>query len=299
MKVKRFSASSAAQLIACPGSARLEEAIPGFEHPVPDPNKFVAKGIGTNVHEVLEVLVHYPPWMLDAVRPAILDYQDLHVSKRKTLADDAPLMRVWLDKQLHYYVDELWMCKLAPFTPKMLRWIEAAAGYLADLLGSLAGDEEIRTEEQLVADWLPSKPGTTPDVTIVSARRLEVVDFKSGAIPVSPVDNDQLMFYAACKLHLAPLATEITYHVIQPGPRDQWNIDSWTSTREFLESWMSEAIEADRRIMRRDLTLRPNDHCTFCPANPHSRGEKGNIMCPVQSAKLYPARVDEDEIFAL
>jgi hypothetical protein len=62
---------------------------------------------------------------------------------------------------------------------------------------------------------------------------------------------------------------------------------------------MNLAIDADRRIMRKELTLRPNDHCTFCPANPHTRGDKGNVMCPAMMNKLYPPVIDEDEIFAV
>ena len=48
-----------------------------------------------------------------------------------------------------------------------------------------------------------------------------------------------------------------------------------------------------------DTTLVPNDHCTFCPANPHSRGDKGSPLCPPMMQKLYPFDVDEDAILAL
>jgi hypothetical protein len=61
---------------------------------------------------------------------------------------------------------------------------------------------------------------------------------------------------------------------------------------------MNKAIEADKRIQAKDLTLNPSDHCTFCPANPWGRGDKSEAKCPAQHRLLYPPVYDEDELFA-
>ena len=47
---KRFSASSAAQLMQCHGSAHLELAIPGYVEPTRD-EMAGAKGVGTRMHD--------------------------------------------------------------------------------------------------------------------------------------------------------------------------------------------------------------------------------------------------------
>ena len=145
----------------------------------------------------------------------------------------------------------------------------------------------------MIASWLPSTPPTTPDVAIVGPTTLDIVDYKTGAIKVEPIDNDQLMFYAACWLDKAPLAKEFTVHVVQPG-----NLTSWTAPVSYLRGWMEKAIAADKKIQAKDLTLVPNDHCTFCPANPWSRGDKSAAKCPAMEQILYPPVFDEDELFA-
>ena len=52
MTIEPFSASRAARLLECHGSANLEAAIPGYVKPVQDDTKASAKG--TALHEILE-----------------------------------------------------------------------------------------------------------------------------------------------------------------------------------------------------------------------------------------------------
>lgn len=297
---KRFSASSAAQLMACHGSANLELAIPGWVQP---PRKAGgAKQAGTDVHAVLEPFSALWPSQLDDRATLAFELAKLHFTKRRAICDDAAEATLWakLQKQaaLRYDDDKIeWLQSLRDFAPATLRFIGEAALYIADIADRMTfhmSPVVVMAEEALVADWLPSTPGTTPDVTYVGEDVLEVVDYKNGKIPVSPVDNDQGMFYAACKIHLAPKAKEFTIHIVQPG-----NVNSWTAPIEHLHKWMNEAINADRAIMAKDLTLTPNDHCTFCPANPQSRGEKAGPYCPPMMKLLYPGFVDEAEILSM
>ena len=58
----------------------------------------------------------------------------------------------------------------------------------------------------MVAEWLPSKPGTTADLVLYVADEIHVIDLKTGKIPVLVYDNQQLLFYAATYGHLAPKA---------------------------------------------------------------------------------------------
>lgn len=235
MAPKRFSASSASQFMACPGSANLELAIPGFVMPEVDDTKG-ARGKGTMLHEYFALVGQLKVSDLNKVVQALQYVVDLRSTRRF----------------------------------------------------------KVLIEETVTADWLDSKPTTTVDLVLYTQDELHIIDYKAGVIPVLPERNEQLMFYAACFSHLAPKAKEATLHVIQPWAPD--GINSWVCSENDLEVFIQDAQAADRRITNVDLTLVPSDNCTFCPANPHSRGDKGRPLCPVMMNKLYPYVVDEEEI---
>jgi hypothetical protein len=283
--------------MSCPGSANLELAIPGYVEPVRD-DAAGAKGVGTVLHAFMDA--HFTPTTPPVLRiyaRVLNEFAGMYVTKRHELCDDVNKRALWVDDLTPdldvqaYIVD--WLPELKPYPPKTLRFLADAADYMADLFERTAPDAGVYGEKSVVAYWLPSQPRTTPDVAIIGQETLEIVDYKTGAIKVEPADNDQLMFYAACWLKSAPLATEFTVHVVQPG-----NLDSWTAPVSYLRKWMERAIAADKRIQAKDLTLVPSDHCTFCPANPWGRGDKSEAKCPAQHKLLYPPVFDEDELFA-
>ena len=126
-----------------------------------------------------------------------------------------------------------------------------------------------------------------------------MLDWKTGTIPVDPMDNDQHMFYLASALNTyVPRRSWHEYtlrvHIVQPG-----NQVSETVEYDELMAWMHEAVTADQAILRKDLALQPGDHCTFCPANPHSRGDKAAPWCPPMFNMLYPDTTNNDEILDL
>jgi hypothetical protein len=283
--------------MACPGSANLELAIKGYVEPVRD-DAAGAKGVGTVLHAFMDkYFTQAEPAVLYEYAVVLERFASLYITKRHELCDEENKRLFWIatpsmkDDVLADIVD--WLPELKPYPPKTLRFLAAAAEYMADLLERTAHLGDVYGEQSVVATWLPSTPPTTPDVAIVGPRVLEIVDYKTGAIKVEPEDNDQLMFYAACWLKMAPLATEFTVHVVQPD-----NLASWTAPISYLKGWMEKAIAADWRIQMNDLTLNPSDHCTFCPANPWGRGDKSEAKCPAMHKLLYPPVFDEDELFA-
>src|SRR5690606_19918782 len=231
----------------------------------------------------------------------------LHKTKRDKITADVVETADWISSEFSVPITSVlsqhieFLQSLQPYPPKMLRFVEDAGRFVRELRQSMQPGEVLKTEEQLTAGWLKSASGTTPDVTIVGEHRLEVIDYKTGSIPVDATSNDQLMFYAATKYWVERLPAsgrkhdpqEFTAHILQPG-----NFSSWTAPIQVLLDWMELAKAADQRILDKDVSLVPNEHCTFCPANPHARGEKGSPLCPAQRAILYPERMDEDEILA-
>ena len=152
------------------------------------------------------------------------------------------------------------------------------------------------TEAKTTADWLKSKPTTTVDLVLYNNQEIHVIDHKFGAIPVEVVGNEQLMFYAACFQHLAPKAAGVHIHICQPAAD---NMVEHFVTRHELYEFMIMAREAEDRVIALDTTLSPSDHCKFCPAYPHSRGDKGKPLCPAAMKLLYPMPFNEDDILSL
>ena len=236
--MERFSASRAARLIQCVGSADLENAIPGFTRPEPDETDN-AQTKGQRLHEILQ--------------------------------------------------------SLNEFSTKDLRAMSEALAYVAELRTHRRFSR--LAEDKTVADWLVTEPETTVDLVLYTKDELHIVDWKTGTIPVSPVRNEQLMFYALNYVHLAPNATGATLHIVQPW--SSTGCESWWASADELGNFKQLCQDTEKRILAADHTLTPSDHCTFCPANPHSRGDKGRPFCPAQMQLLYPQAFDADAILNL
>jgi hypothetical protein len=145
-------------------------------------------------------------------------------------------------------------------------------------------------ELEMDVDWLVSKPKTTADLVLYTADEMHILDLKTGKIPVHAYDNYQLKYYAATYGFLAPKAKGVTVHIVQPwaGIMEE----SFVSSQE-IAAFMAEARAHEDSIMAGDVTFQPGDHCTFCSANPRSRGAKGKPSCPVLMGMYYPTVVDE------
>jgi hypothetical protein len=184
---------------------------------------------------------------------------------------------------------------LMELSPSDLQHMANLIQYVADLRKTRRF--KVLIEETVTAEWLASKPKTTADQVLYTQDELHIIDYKWGKIPVSVLDNVQLLFYAVCYAPLAPKAKQVTLHILQPYAD---NYDKVVVTTTELAKFMEEAMAAEAKVLAKDLSFGPSDHCMFCPANPHSRGDKGKPLCPPMMQMLYPtARVDEDAILGL
>lgn len=237
---ERFSASNAERLMTCPGSANLEDLIPGFSRPVMD-HDAGAKGEGTKVHEIYDKLAELTVTDTDYFMAGLEYYNNVRRQRRF----------------------------------------------------------KVLSEHTFTVEWLQRKPKTTVDRVLYLADEVHIFDWKWGKIPVNPVGNEQLMFYAAAVAQDFGLSAKgVTVHIVQPRAD---NMDSWFVDTNRLKAFVDETIETERKILAKDPTFVPGDHCQFCVANPHYRGkkeEKGSPSCPTMTKLLYPrTEVDEDEIF--
>lgn len=235
----RFSASVAGRHMACPASANLDLAIPGFELPPEDRAADNAANRGTHKHELLDPIMRLPRADIDGFAKIFRYVADLRATRRF----------------------------------------------------------KVLVEQKVTATWLKSEPTTTVDLGLYTQDELHVIDYKWGKIKVEVTDNVQMLYYAASIASLAPKAKGVRLHILQP-PCD--NFESWYVDTNQLQQFMDDARAAEAKVLAKDLTFSPGDHCMFCPANPHSRASiKGTIPCPTMMQLLYPRVVDEDEILAL
>lgn len=297
MAAKRLSASSAARLMNCPGSANLEAAIPGWVPPVEDPNKWVAKGKGDIIHDVLKELGETPPDVALEYSRILSDLQAIRNPQRdKIIRDTAELQKIY-DRTLERYIGPGGFAnfahvlgKLVGIEPKLIRFAAKALEDLQAMKRSMQYERNVIWwyEKEMATNWLIRPGKTTADVMGVAGSHLTIIDYKTGSVPVEAVGNDQLMFYAWTLYKSVSGVTRnklftVGLHIMQPDNFNEWNI-----TVPELEKWSKTVLEAEQRIIDGDTTLKPGGHCTFCPANPQARGERGSPLCPAMMDRLYP-----------
>lgn len=260
---ERFSASNAARLMSCSASANLELAIPNWQPPVRDDN-VGAKAKGAKIHSLVHELLSIQTVTAKSVKKF----------NAKDMANTAAMLQ-----------------------------------YVADLMSTRRFN--ILSEHEEVTDWLANPGKTTADLVLYTQDELHIIDFKVGAVPVDVFENYQLMFYAVTYAKYAPKAKGVTVHIVQPWAKDWvpakpgWypNIpttSSWYVDTVRLKQFMADALAAEQKIIAKDTTFGPSDSCLFCPAYPHSRGDKGAPLCPTTLQLLYPRpEADEDAMLNL
>jgi hypothetical protein len=184
--------------------------------------------------------------------------------------------------------------KVMELPAKDQRALASAINYVADLRSTRRF--KVLIEQPVTVEWLQSTPSTTMDLVLYTQDELHVLDLKTGKIEVDVVDNEQLLYGAVTYAPLAPKAKGATLHILQPWAGGN---HSWFADTTRLAQFMDEAIYAEKQILAGSTQFGPGDHCKFCPANPHSRGAKGNIMCPAMMKIHYPGVVDDDAILSL
>lgn len=161
---------------------------------------------------------------------------------------------------------------------------------MAEAIAYVAGIRQLRRfkvliEESVQAKWLVSQPYTTADLVLYTQDELHIIDLKTGKIPVSAVENHQLMYYALTYAPVAPKAKWVGLHIVQPWAD---NIERWDVDVARLAQFKQDAQTAELQIRQGNVTFSPGDHCMFCEANPIGRGAKGRPFCPAMLELYYP-----------
>ena len=300
----------------CSGSADLDRAIPGWEPPVEDPMKG-QKGVGTHLHAILEQIANRylitstsyrlrPAWFdITDVAYAFREFAKFPKRKRIELTQTLSDFCDWLDAETpmrgrYSLLDHLTLMVKEDMPPRHFVYISDCLEYIYRIIHQLTlvhSREHISVypELRLAAGWTGQEHAkTTCDLVIISPSELHVLDYKAGTIPVYSEGNPQLLYYIATVLHTVTAPSAGRSNVVHILQRN--NFSEYFIPPAELKQFEDDALEAVQRIKSGDLTLTPGDHCTFCPANPQSRGDKGYPNCPAMAQFLYPPIIDEDEI---
>jgi len=287
----RFSASYASRYNNCHGSAHLEEAIEGFI--MPESNESGRKGLGTQLHEIFAAVLSSKV-DLELAATCLRELAAVWGKSRTALIKDEKKYIIWwftVHKSMPPIEHEV-LQGLIQFIPKTDK-AEAHEHstpprlivFMADALMKVkeitdrVEDWDILIETKRQAMWLTTAPSTTVDLIIYNDEVIYIIDLKMGDIPVSPIYNEQLMYYAMTfrrtnqRMHLVILQRN--------------NIEEWELPRSVLLAWVEKMQDSERAILEGDLSLNPGPHCTFCPANPRTRGDYGNKPCPAMMQMLY------------
>lgn len=292
----RLSASYVSRYHNCHASANLTEALPGFVHP--ERNNNGMKGTGSLLHGVFEVIVKTCE-DLEAAATCLRWVASYWGPKRRDLLqDEKAYITEWFLK--YKTAPPIDVNVLQPFIltkegrdgaaivttvePRRIEFLADALDEVARITSTLE-NPKIFVEEKKSADWLETAPYTTADLIITDGDHMYVIDLKMGDIEVSPIENEQLMYYAKTFI---TTETEVTLVILQ-----RKNISDWDVSVEALNGWADKIRESERQIQEGDLTFTVGSHCTFCPANPVGRGDKGNVFCPKMLQVQFGARDEQ------
>lgn len=154
-------------------------------------------------------------------------------------------------------------------------------------------------QEVDVSQWVPGGFGTC-DCLMIGGGLLHIIDFKYGqGVPVSPVRNPQLMYYALGAYALFDGLESIdTVRMSIVQPRIQEEPETWELQLSDLLSWAREVLQpAAKMAWRGEGAFCPGEHCRFCKAHPACRGwqEKYGPLAGFEPLP-QPAALSDEEL---
>lgn len=160
--------------------------------------------------------------------------------------------------------------------PEMLNAADQYVSFIHDLWVGFPCRPGVFIEQEVdVSQWVPGGFGTC-DCLMIGDGILHIIDFKYGkGVPVSPVRNPQLMYYALGAYALFDGIEEIdTVRMSIVQPRIQEEPETWEFSLADLLTWAREVLTpAAQMAWKGEGEFCPGPHCKdhFCKAYPNCR----------------------------
>lgn len=252
-----LSASAAHRWLHCPPSARLEETLPE--------NKSDFAEEGTLAHEIAEL----------KLRKYCIEPMGLKTfnTKLKKLREN-PLFQEEMIKHTGAYLD-----------------------YIAQVLHGFQTQPYVAAEKRIdYSTYVPEGFGTG-DCIIIGGNTLHIIDFKYGkGVPVSAVDNPQMMLYALGAYTefsiLYPIDT-VKMTILQPRLD---SISEYSLPIEDLLIWGDGIKPIAKLAFEGAGQFSPGDHCRFCRAKALCRVRADFHMSFEEHNKMKPPLISREEV---
>lgn len=225
-----LSPSGASRWLACPPSARLELQFPD--------KRSTASEEGTLAHELAELLIKEKTGRIKAY-----EYNQALVKIQAHKLYESAMLD-YIDEYASYIVE---------------RYARAQAD---------TADAQLFLEQKLqLSDYVPESFGTS-DVVIIANGVMAIIDLKYGkGVPVSAVNNKQMMLYALGALCEFDFLYEIhTVRMTIYQPRLD-SITDWEISVEELRQWAEVELKPLATMaFKGEGDHTPGAHCRFCKA---------------------------------
>ena len=228
-----LSPSGASRWMACTPSARLEQQFPD--------KAGEAAAEGTLAHSIGERFL-----------------------KMNLTEDDAEKLDLQSEIQFISEVNKL-------FKPEMLEYCQAYADFVLERYADAKrrnADAMIFLEKKIDLTQYIEEGFGTGDAFIIADETLDFIDLKYGkGVPVSAVENKQMMVYALGALHEFELMFDIKkVRMTIYQPRID-NISEWEISVEDLKAWAaSDLVPKAKLAYAGEGEFTPGAHCLFCRA---------------------------------
>ena len=152
---------------------------------------------------------------------------------------------------------------------EMLRTSDVYVQYLKEKAFSFKATPHVAFEIRVdLREWIPEGFGTS-DCVMIGDDTLHITDYKHGqGVPVSPVNNEQLMLYAlGTYRHYLPVfgdrIQKVSMAIVQPRISEE--VSEFALSKEALLSW-GESVKpvAQTAFTGNGAVFNPGDHCRFC-----------------------------------
>jgi len=197
-------------------------------------------------------------------------------AKSSFFADEGTTAHWAAEQALHAPGSNLWdlVGKTCPdtgmeVTKDMLDNISRYVGYCRL---KIEGGGEFAVEKQFSLDFIKEGMfGTNDFSSLRPFESLTIVDLKYGVMPVSPVDNPQLMYYGLGAAHDVNYDVDsINLVIVQPRSKEKRGpngVHEHKISIEQLKNWRDTVlIPGVEATEDPDAPLVAGDHCKYCPA---------------------------------
>ena len=173
-------------------------------------------------------------------------------------------------------VEDLW--KNDSYTPEMKEAAKLYADFIHTVYDGFPHTPTLCVEQRVsMTRWAPECFGTC-DCLLIGDGILHVIDFKYGAgVPVSPVDNIQMMLYALGAWELFNTTDDIkTVRMSIVQPRIQSEPETWETSADSLLDWAENTLRPAAKLAWEGKgELNPGEkQCRWCRAKAQCRAWK-------------------------